>query len=150
MKQDKIIRARMWTAVFVSIAAIVALFVFAGLYADEKMKTHDAYVSQYEYNLRQAYEEIDKFLDKKTDYDIHYNMILSDLGAARTMVFLIDDYADYQKIINELHFCFVKYPQQMKDKLEEVSAALKDITQHLDKGYDEVKAVVDSIDKMGN
>jgi hypothetical protein len=44
----------------------------------------------------------------------------------------------------------VKYPEQMSEKLEETSVALWDITDHLDKGYDEAEAIVDSIDKKGS
>jgi hypothetical protein len=77
-------------------------------------------------------------------------MVISDMGAARTLIFLIDDYTEQQKTINELHYCFVKYPEQMSGKLEEASQALNDILDHLDKGYDEAQAIVDSIDKKGN
>jgi hypothetical protein len=37
----------------------------------------------------------------------------------------------------------------MSEKLEEASKAMTDITDHLDKGYDEAKEIVDSIDKKG-
>jgi hypothetical protein len=142
-------KAKMLTAIFIAIAALIAVFVFAGLYSDERTKTRQAYITQYEQNLKAAAEEIDKYNEKQTDYDLHYNMVLSDLGAARTLVFLIDGYTEQQKVINELHYCFVKYPEQMSGKLEDTSAALSDITDHLDKGYDEAKAIVDSIDKKG-
>ena len=150
MNQEKIMKARMWTAIFIALAALVAAFVFAGLYSDEKTKTRQSYIDQYEYNITQAADEIDKYLEKQTDYDLHYNMVLSDMGAARSFIFLVDDYAEHQKTINELHYCFVKYPVQMKDKLEEVSTALRHITEHLDKGYDEVREIVESVDRLGN
>lgn len=149
MNQEKIMKAKMLTAIFIAIAALAAAFIFAGLYSDEKTKTRLAYITQYEDNITKAAEEIDKYLEKQTDYDIHYSMVLSDLGAARSMVFLVDDYTDKQKTINELHYCFVKYPQQMSGKLEEASEALHHIAEHLDKGYDEAQAIVDSIDKKG-
>lgn len=139
----------MLTAIFIAVASLIAAFVFAGLYADEKSKTRLAYIAQYEDNITKAAEEIDKYLEKQTDYDIHYNMVLSDLGAARSLIFLVDDYADKQIIINELHYCFVKYPDQMSNKLEITSTALHDIADHLDKGYEEAQAIVDSIDKLG-
>jgi hypothetical protein len=142
-------KAKMLTAIFVALAAAIALIVFITLYCDERQKTRRAYITQYEENLEKAAEEIDKYTEKQTDYDLHYNMVLSDLGAARTLVFLIDGYTDEQKVINELHYCFVKYPEQMSEKLEEASKAMTDITDHLDKGYDEAKEIVDSIDKKG-
>ena len=59
-------------------------------------------------------------------------------------------YTDEQKAINELHYCFVKYPEQMQGKFEDVKKALDHITENLDKGYREVNEIVDSVDKMGN
>lgn len=149
MNQEKIMKAKMLTAIFISIAALIAAFIFAGLYYDERQKNRLEYIKQYEYNLSQAADEIDKYLEKKTDYDLHYNMVLSDLGAARTLVFLVDDYTEKQKTINEFHYCFVKYPEQMSVKLEDASKALRDICDNLDKGYEEAQAIVDSIEKKG-
>lgn len=150
MNQEKIMKAKMVTAVFTALAALVAVFVFAGLYFDKCSMNRLEYIAQYEKNIELAAEEIDKYNEKQTDYDLHYNMVLSDLGAARSIVFLIDDYTEKQKIINEIHYCFVKYPNQMREKLSESSQAFHDIADHLDKGYDEAKAIVDSIDKLGD
>lgn len=149
MNQEKIMKAKMLTAIFIALAAVIAAFIFAGLYSDEKTKTQLAYITQYEENISKAADELDKYLKKQTDYDIHYSMVLSDLGAARSLVFLIDGYTDKQKTINELHYCFVKYPEQMSGKLEEASKALHDISDHLDKGYEEAQEIVDSINKLG-
>ena len=149
MNQEKIMKAKMLTAIFIALAAVIAAFIFAGLYSDEKTKTRLAYITQYEENISKAADELDKYLKKQTDYDIHYSMVLSDLGAARSLVFLIDGYTDKQKTINELHYCFVKYPEQMSGKLEEASKALHDISDHLDKGYEEAQEIVDSINKLG-
>ena len=143
-------KAKMVTAIFIALAAVVAVFVFAGLYFDQRRINRLEYIDQYENNILLAAQEIDKYHEKQTDYDLHYNMVLSDLGAARSIVFLIDDYTEKQKIINELHYCFVKYPNQMRDKLDDSSKALHDIADHLDKGYDEAKEIVDSINKLGD
>lgn len=150
MNQEKIMKAKMVTAIFIALAAVVAVFVFAGLYFDQRRMNRLEYIDQYENNILLAAEEIDKYNEKQTDYDLHYNMVLSDLGAARSIVFLIDDYTEKQKIINELHYCFVKYPNQMREKLDDSSKALHDIADHLDKGYDEAKEIVDSINKLGD
>jgi hypothetical protein len=149
MTQERIMKAKMITAILIAIAALASAFVFAGLYSDERQKTRQAYITQYEENLKNTAEEISKYREKQTDYDLHYNMILSDMGAARNFVFLIDGYTSQQKVINELHYCFVKYPDQMSGKLEEAETAITDITDHLDKGYEEAQALVDSIDKKG-
>ena len=150
MNQEKIMKAKMVTAIFIALAAVVAVFVFAGLYFDQRRINRLEYIDQYENNILLAAEEIDKYNEKQTDYDQHYNMVLSDLGAARSIIFLIDDYTEKQKIINELHYCFVKYPNQMREKLDDSSKALHDIADHLDKGYDEAKEIVDSINKLGD
>ena len=57
--------------------------------------------------------------------------------------------AEKQKTINEFHYCFVKYPEQMSKKLKDADTAIFDIAYGLDKGYDEAQAVVDSINKLG-
>ena len=149
MNQEKIMKMKMVSAIIIAIAAIVVAFIFGGLYYDQKKQNRLEYIDKYEENISQAAKEIDTYLEKKTDYDIHYNMILSDLGAARSLIFLVDDYTDKQKPVNELHYCFVKYPEQMKEKLKETSKALKDISANLDKGYKEAQEIVDSIDKKG-
>ena len=149
MNQEKIMKMKMVSAIIIAIAAIVVAFIFGGLYYDQKKQNRLEYIDKYEDNISQAAKEIDTYLEKKTDYDIHYNMILSDLGAARSLIFLVDDYTDKQKPVNELHYCFVKYPEQMKGKLKETSKALKDISANLDKGYKEAQEIVDSIDKKG-
>ena len=150
VNQEKIMKAKMITAIVIAIASLIAAFIFAGLYFDQRQKNRLAYIDQYEKNILQAAEEIDKYNEKQTDYELHYNMVLSDLGAARSIIFLVDDYTDKQKIINEIHYCFVKYPEQMKGKLEESAQAFHDIADHLDKGYEEVQKITDSIDKLGN
>lgn len=151
MNQEKIMKRKMLTAIAFSIILTIALCIFIGLYADEKQRVQRTYKAQYMENLTMTYEEINIYLEKGTDFDKYYNMVLSDIGTARTLIFLIDDYsAEKQNIINELHFCFVMYPQQMSGKFKEISEALEDITENLDKGYKEAEAIVDSIDKKGS
>ncbi len=141
----------MITAIIWSFILLIALLVFIGLYVDKTKESKDKYKAQYLLCITDAAEEIDTYLDRKIDYDLHYNMVISHLGAARSFAFLIedDDMSDKQKAVNELHYCFVKYPEQMKTKLADVSTALNDVKDNLDKGYDEMREVVDSVDKMG-
>ncbi|MGN0538155.1 MAG: hypothetical protein ACI4M3_09290 [Acutalibacteraceae bacterium] len=150
MNQEKIMKVKMITAIVLSILAIVAMCVFIALYFDKTDKTRHTFKEKYMENLTYACEEIDTYLDSKIDLELHYNMILSDVGAARTLIFLIDDYsAEKQKTINTFHYCLVKYPDQMKEKLKESRTAMDDITANLDKGYDELEKIIDSIDKLG-
>ena len=120
MNQEKIMKAKMITAIVICIAALAGLFVFIGLYMDKSEEVRKTYISKYMENLSAASEEIDTYLESGKDLPMRYNMILSDMGAARSLVFLIDDYTDEQKAINELHYCLVKYPEQMQGKLEDI------------------------------
>ena len=143
-------KAKMITAILVAVASLLAVFIFAGLYFNERQRIRTDYIAQFEENLFQAAKEIDTYSEKGTDYDLHYSMAGSDLGAARAMIFCVSDYTEKQKIINEIHYCFIKYPEQMRDKLPEASQAFHDVADHLDKGYDELRAIIESVDKLGN
>ena len=150
MNQEKIMKAKMITAIIVAFVSVFSIFVFAALYVDQSQKNRLEYIGQFEKNILNAAEEIDKYYEKNTDYDLHYNMIISDVGAARAMIFMVDEYTDKQKIINEIHYCLIKYPEQMKEKLPEASQAFHDIANHLDKGFEEVQNITDTIDRLGN
>ena len=145
-------KRKMITAIIWSIILLIALIVFIGLFVDKTKENQQRYKDQYLRSMSDAADEIDVYLKTKIDYEMHYNMVLSDLGAARSFIFLVEDgeWTDRQKTVNELHYCLVKYPDQMKNKLEDVSSALKDVYDNLDKGYDEMNAIVDSVDKMGS
>ena len=147
-------KRKMITAIIWSFILLIALLVFIGLYIDKSKEMNEKLRTQYKNCLSDAAEEIDTYLDRKIDYDMHYNMVISELGSARSFLFMIEDDSDKmtenQKTVNELHYCFVKYPEQMKSKLADVSQALKDVYDNLDKGYDEMQKVVDSVNKMGN
>ena len=97
-------KAKMITAI---VASLLAVFVFAGLYFNERQRIRTDYIAQFEENLLQAAKEIDTYSEKGTDYDLHYSMAVSDLGAARAMIFCVSDYTEKQKIINEIHYCFI-------------------------------------------
>lgn len=143
-------KAKMITAIIVAVVSVFSIFVFAALYVDQSQKNRLEYIGQFEKNILNAAEEIDKYYEKNTDYDLHYNMIISDVGAARAMIFMVEEYTDKQKIINEIHYCLIKYPEQMKEKLPEASQAFHDIANHLDKGFEEVQKITDTIDRLGN
>lgn len=147
-------KRKMITAIIWSFILLIALLVFIGLYVDKSKEQNEKLKTQFKNCLADAAEEIDTYLDRKIDYDMHYNMVISGLGSARSFLFLIDDDSekmiDNRKTVNELHYCFVKYPEQMKGKLADVSQAFKDVYDNLDKGYEEMQKIVDSVNKMGN
>ena len=149
-------KRKMITAIIWSFIMLIALLVFIGLYIDKSKEITDRFRSQYKQSIADAADEIDTYLDTQVDYDMHYKMLISNIGAARSFIFLLEEDDDKknnmtenQKAVNELHYCLVKYPEQMKTKIEDVSKALHDVYDNLDKGYDEMRAIVDSVNKMG-
>ena len=94
--------------------------------------------------------EIEGYLNTESGYDTRYNMIIGYSRCAASYALLINDFEEQQKAVNELYTCFVKYPEQMNGKLEDVKTAVDHILEDLDKGYDELRAIIDSIDKKGN
>lgn len=141
----------MIVSIIFSFFTMIAMCTFITLYINETKNTQRTFYQKYMDSLTYAHEEINIYLQTKKDLDMHYNMLLSDVGTARTLVFLLNDFSEEkQKTINTFHYCLVKYPEQMKDKLEESEIAIDDITANLDKGYDELELIIQSIDMLGN
>ena len=89
MNQEKIMKAKMITAIVICIAALAGLFVFIGLYMDKSEEVRKTYISKYMENLSAASEEIDTYLESGKDLPTRYNMILSDMGAESRWCFLL-------------------------------------------------------------
>lgn len=149
MNQEKIMKARMVTAIIISVVLAIVMLVFIGLYADSTHKIQETYQTQYAKCIKLASDELGTYLERKTDYNIHYSMLVSDIGSARTLAFLIDNFTAHQKTINEFQYALVKYPEQMKSKLKAVHTALVHLTENLDKGYDELDKITNGINKLG-
>ncbi|MGN0629830.1 MAG: hypothetical protein ACI4JN_00745 [Ruminococcus sp.] len=150
MNQERIMKIKMTIAIVICILSVIGMFVGFGLYADEKERTQITYHDKYIQNLTEAAIEIDTYLETNKDLQLHYNMLLSDIGAARNMVFVLDDFSEEkQKTINTFHYCLVKYPEQMQGKLQEIYTAVDDVSANLDKGYDEMNNIIESLDLLG-
>lgn len=149
MNQEKLIKRRMISAIILFIITSIALLVFIALYMDEVRRVQETYRNQYRTSLGDVVEDIRSYRNGEGDMELRYMRILSDMSGANSFVFLIDDLGDEKKVINEVNTCIMKYPEQMKKKLDELETALQDILDELGKGYDEAKALVDSIDKQG-
>lgn len=150
MNQEKIMKTKMTIALVMAILAIICSIILAGMYSDERVKTQVTFRDKYAQNLEYAYNEINTYLETKKDLPLHYNMVLSDVGAARTLIFVIENISEEkQTIVNTFHYSLVKYPDQMQEKLEDIAQALYDVSGNLDKGYDEMKQITDSIDLLG-
>ena len=72
-------KAKMITAILVAVASLLAVFVFAGLYFNERQRIRTDYIAQFEESLLQAAKEIDTYSEKGTDYDLYYSIAVSDL-----------------------------------------------------------------------
>lgn len=144
-------KVKMIVSIIFSFFTMIAMCTFIALYIHETKSTQRTFYQKYMDSLTYAYEEINTYLLTKKDLDMHYNMLLSDVGTARNLVFLLNDFSEEkQKTINTFHYCLVKYPEQMKNRLEETKIAIYDITANLDKGYDELELIIKSIDMLGN
>jgi len=143
-------KKRMWTAIIMFIITLIALLVFIGLYIDETRRVQRTYRKQYRTELRHVSGEIEGYLNTEGGYDTRYSMIIGYMSSAASYAFLIDDFDENQKIINELNTCLIKYPEQMSERLPDVKKAIDDILDDLDKGYEEADTIVDEIYKKGN
>ncbi len=150
MNQEKIMKRRMVTAIALCIIAIVGMLVFIGLYIDEKNSVQQTYRSQYHTSLKHVSDDVTSYLEAEGDKEMRYTRLVSDMSNAGSFAFLIDGFTEKQIIVNELSTCLLKYPDQMKGKLEDVKTAVDDMQQELDKGYEKAKEIVDSVDKKGN
>ena len=150
MNQESIMKRRMVAAIALCIIAIVGMLVFIGLYIDEKNSVQQTYRSQYHTSLKHVSDDVTSYLEAEGDKDMRYTRLVSDMSNAGSFAFLIDGFTEKQIIVNELSTCLLKYPDQMKGKLEDVKTAVDDMQQELDKGYEKAKEIVDSVDKKGN
>lgn len=147
---DRRIAGKAMFSAFMNVVIIIALAVFIALYAEEKTSIQEKYKTQLKLNLDDAYSQIDDYQSRNVDYQVHYNMLLSDLGAARSIAFMIENYENYQKILTEFHYVFVKYPEQSGAKLDSAKEAIQMVSVGNNDGYMLMKEFVDSIDKKGS
>lgn len=149
--QEFIMKRKMVTAIIVTIVFAIALAVFIALYIDETRKVQETYRRQYGLCIEKVLYDIDSYNGAEGDHEFRYRRIVADMNSVASFGFLIDDLevSDHKKTINELYTAFLKYPVQMKDRLDDAKTALEDINSNLDKGYEEAQAIVDSIDLKG-
>lgn len=149
MNQEKLMKRRMISAIILFLITFVALLVFIALYMDEVKRVQETYKRQYRTGLDDVITDIESYKNAEGDLDLRYMRIVSDMSSANAFGFLIEDLDEEKKTINEVSVCLIKYPEQMKEKLDELEIAVNDILDDLDKGYDEARALVDSINKQG-
>lgn len=150
MDQQAIMKRKMISAIVFALIMAIGMLVFIGLYIDEKRIVQERYKEQYSTSLKHVSEDIDSYLNAEGDKDMRYTRIVCDMSTADSFAFLIDNYTEKQKTVNELYTCLLKYPEQMTGKLEDVKDAVEDMRQDLDKGYDKAEDIIDSVNKKGN
>lgn len=147
--QEYIMKRKMVRAIIIAIIFAIALIVFIALYIDASNKVQQTYRRQYKTCLELVLEDLNFYENAEGDFDFKYNKITADMNSVSSFAFLIDNFEEEQKAINELYTVFLKYPQQMKTKISDAKQAIEDIIAGLDKGYDEARDIVDSINKKG-
>ncbi len=150
MNQEKIMKRRMVSAIILFIITLIALLIFIGLYVDERHRVQKTYRDQYMTEMRHVSGEIEGYLNTEGGYDTRYSMLIGYMSNAASYAFLLDDFSDKQKIINEVSTALILYPEQMSGKLTDLKQAVDDILDNLDKGYDEAAEIVASLDKKGH
>lgn len=152
MTQESLMKRRMIRAIVLFLISLIALLVFIGLYIDERNRVQETYRTQFNSYLVKASSSIDSYLNAEGDLPLRYRRILSDVSSADSFAFVMTGLTEDQKrSINELHACLLKYPEQMQDlkRLQAMRTALTDMSQNLDKGFDEAAELVAAIDKKG-
>ena len=71
------------------------------------------------------------------------------MNSVSSFAFLLNNFDDEKRTMNEFYTIFLKYPEQMSTKLDEAYQALSDIHANLDKGYEEANELIASIDLKG-
>ncbi|MBR6897867.1 MAG: hypothetical protein IKN24_06825 [Lachnospiraceae bacterium] len=147
--QEYIMKRKMVRAIIFAIFAAIAACVFAALYVDEVKRVQETYRTQYAKGLTTVNADIDSYLNAEGDLEFRYRRLVADMNTAASFLFLVDGREDDKKSMQELYTVFLRYPVQTKERLEEIKTAIGDILANLDKGYDEVNAIVEAIDKKG-
>ena len=152
MTQEKIMKRRMIRAIILFVLTFITLLIFIGLYIDETRRVQDTYRNQFISHLNQASSSISSYLDAEGDYPLRYRRILGHLSGADSFAFVMDGLTEDQKrAVNELYSCLLKYPEQMQEpeRMKQMQQAVDDMSQNLDKGFEEAAEVVKSVDKQG-
>ena len=151
MGQEFIMKRKMIAAIFALLITLSALAVFIALYMDERKRVQQTYYEQYIKCVEIAIQDIDSYNNAEGDLEFRYRRIVADMSSVSSFAFLIDDLGDeHKKTINEFYTIYLKYPEQMSEKMEEAKKALEDIDANLDKGYDEADELISSINLKGN
>ncbi len=153
MTQEHMMKKRMQRSRVLFSITFIALLVFIGLYIDETRRVQETYRAQFIANLAHTADSVDSYLNAEGDWPLKYRRILSDMSSADSFAFLLKNLTEDQKVIvNEMHTCLLKYPEQMqeRERLEAFGQAVKDLQSNLDVGFEEAEELISTIDKKGH
>ena len=147
--QEYIMQRKMIRAIVALIICLIALAVFIALYIDEKKRVQETYRTQYRSCIESVMYDIESYNNAEGDYEFRYRRIVADMNSVSSFAFLLDDFEDEKKTMNEFYTIYLKYPEQMSTKMDEAYQALSDIYANLDKGYEEANELIESINLKG-
>lgn len=148
--QEFIMKRKMIRAIVISIMLGIALVVFVALYVDQSRRVQETYRTQYTKSIETVIYDIDDYKKAEGDYELRYRMMVADMSNVNAFAFLLDDFEEEQKSINSLYTCYIKYPQQMQEKLEEVKGILEIILKVKNKNsYEKIDEFVNTINLKG-
>lgn len=147
--QEFIMKRKMVAAIIFMVMAFAALAVFIGLYIDETKRAQETFYIQYHKCIETTIADIESYNNAEADFDFKYRRIVADMSSVNSFAFLLEMPEEHKKTINEFYTIYLKYPEQMSDKMEDAKTALEDINANLDKGYEEADELISSIDLKG-
>ena len=147
--QELIMRRKMWRYIILFIMTLIALIVFIALYISEKQRVQETYRAQFKKNMESLIADIDTYLDADGNHDLWYRMITTDAACADNFGFLLNDFTEEQKSINGLYTVILKYPEQTKEKLEQIKPLVQGIIDYEKDCYTHLDEFIDTYDLKG-
>ena len=149
MGQEYLMRRRMWDAIVIAILASIGLFIFLALFVSEIHNTQETYRTQYTRAIENASYDIQEYIDLGVDKEFRYRMIFSEISTANTFASMLDDFTDEGQTVNEFYTVFLKYPQQVDSRMDEILVIVNEVRYTNSEAYVHMQEFVDSIDKKG-
>lgn len=147
--QEFIMKRKLVAVIIVLVFVTCVMAAFIALYIDETKRVQETYNIQFHKCLETTITDIESYNGAEADFDFRYRRIVADMSSVNSFSFLLKGNDEHRKTVNELYTAFLKYPEQMSQKMEEAKTALEDIYANLDKGYDEADEIIASLDLKG-
>lgn len=149
MGQEFLMRRKMLRAIVLFILTLIALIVFVALYINETKTVQETYRTQYKKCLDSVIYDLDDYINADGDFELRYRMIVGDAAAMSNFAFLRDNFLDEQKSINAIYTVLVKYPEQVKERIEELREIFQLVRESDLEAFQKLDEFVDSINLKG-